>query len=321
MRKFACFLLTGAVCPALGFAQSACSPKALPQAAKTVAALRHQLHGEAVSENDATVPASIAAELAQLKTALNQAAVAAFACADQAAPPEAIEKTLADALDANLSEATQSTVVTRNRKDLGAYGSELAVQVFPLFSSPRYVEVNFRYGVECGDDNLLLVFADDAPKTSAGASAWREVLTWGAPRYSTVGDAFGDFVLLTPLSGYAGARNWRFVVAHGQPGCGGVDSPSHFDVDLLQPSADPAQPRVLWHLERPYIRSEVPRLSTTEDTLDFQITAPGEGANTRPHTEAYRFRVTLDNRVQQLKAPPDPAGTGDKSAASTNSPR
>lgn len=318
----------GLASPALCSAQSACSTGALPQAAKAAIAVRHQLHEQAVGENDPKVPPAVIAQLAQMKTALAQAADAAFACAPADAAPEDLEKTLATALHANLSQASESVLVTRNKKDLGAYGSDLAVQVFPLFSSPRYYEVDFRYGVECGDDNLLLIYAADSGATPAGTAAWHPVLRWGAPSYTTVGDAYGDFVLMTPLSGFPGQRNWRFVVAHGQPGCGAANGPSRFDLDLLQPTADPGAPQVVWHLEHPYRRSETPRLATTEDTLTFELNPP-EGttksakATPAAQPEIFRFRVGKDNQVQPLTAAETTATTptAANQPPSTSSPR
>ena len=276
------------------------------------------MHGQAVAENDPGVPAVVGTQLMQMKAALAQAADAAFACAAGTATPEQIEKTLADALHANLSQASETVLVTKDKKDLGAYGSDLAVQVFPLFNSPKYFEVDFRYGVECGDDNLLLIFAADA---GTGTAAWHEVLRWGAPRYSNVSDAYGDFILMTPLSGFPGKRNWRFVVAHGQPGCAAANGPSRFDLDLLEPTADPEAPQVIWHLEHPYRRSEVPRLSTTEDTLTFELSPPektAKGKGVSGAAEVYRFHVGADNQVEPIAHAERQA---DPAAATTSSPQ
>ena len=319
MRRFLPLCLVGLFSPVVCLAQAACSPTALPQAARAVIATRHQLHEAAVGEDDPVVPPAIATELAEMKDALVGAADAAFSCAASSATPEDLEKTLANALHANLSQASESVLVTRNKKDLGAYGSDLAVQVFPLFSSPKYFEVDFRYGVECGDDNLLLIYAADAG-APAGTSAWHQVLRWGAARYANVSDAFGDFVLLTPLSGFPGQRNWRFVVAHGQPGCA-ANGPSHFDLDLLEPTPDPAQPQVVWHLEHPYGRLEVPRLSTTEDTLTFEVSAPEKGGKANGSSSPasiYRFHVGRDNKVEPITHAERQA---DPAAASTSSPQ
>ena len=222
---------------------------------------------------------------------------------------------------ANLPDAEADDVTLKNNKETGAYGSNLAVQVLPLTSDPRYVEVDLRYGIECGDDNLLLVFkaGRDTPGTQ-----WTEVLRWGAPHYSTVADAYGDFMLLTPLTGFAKQRNWRFVVVHGQPGCIATPSsstppeagPSRFDLDLLEPSTDPAQPRIVWHLEQPYTRGQAPRLATTEDTLSLEFRAT-ETTDTAKHVSAspvagYRYRIDAENHVRSLTAAtptPEPAQT------------
>ena len=331
MQRAFCFLLLGLALPASAGGlsaeaqTSACAANALPEAAKAVAALRHQLHEQAVPEDDPHVPAAVATQLSALKDALTQPADAVLACASPEASASDLQKTLADALHANLSAAAETTLALRDGEDLGAYGSDLAVEVLPLFRSPRYLDVNFRYGIECGDDNLLLVFEVGSPDgpSATTATAWHPVRRWDAPKYNTVGDAFGDFVLLTPLSGFPGQRNWRFVVAHGHPACGHPASPSRFDLDLLEPTADPAHPDAVWHLEHPYLRPEEPRLSTTEDTLTFELrpAAKPPGKNTA-QAETYRFRVGKDNHVE-----PVAAALGTSAAASsptslnTNSPR
>ncbi len=324
MRRLSPLLLLGLAFPTRSIAQTPCSPVPLAQAARAVAAVRHELHEAAVAENDPGVPAAVAANLAQLKDTLNTAAQAAFACAEPSASPEELEKTLADALHANLATGNETIIETRGKKDFGVYGSDLAVQVFPLFNSPRYVEVNFRYGIECGDDNLLLVFKAASPNDahSSTTGAWQEVLRWGAPGYTNVGNAFGDFIMMTPLSGFPGERNWRFVVAHGQPGCGASNSPSRFDLDVLEPGTDPAQPYVVWHLEHPYVRSELPRLSTTEDTLTFELRPPEKATKTAKApagTDTFRYRIGKDNQVEPLSAAVPSAAP--QTQASTSSPR
>jgi hypothetical protein len=300
MRTSVAVLSLGLFAPWAAHAQApaACGPGALSQAARSVITLRHQMHTEAVGELDPNVPARIGTQLAELKSDLAQAADAAFACAAPSATPEELQDKLAAALHANLSTAAETAVI-RGKNDVGAYGSDLSVQVFPLYNSPRFYEVDFRFGVECGDDNLLLVYRADP----AGSARWQPVLRWGAPSYNTVGDAFGDFILLTPLSGFQGARNWRFVVAHGHPGCNGESAPSRFDLDLLEPTADPAAPTVAWHFSQSYRRSEVPRLSTTEDTLTFQLRSPDTAKGHTGQTTAaqtFRFHVTRDNKVEPM---------------------
>lgn len=304
MLRLLSLLFAGLVLPGSALAQTACTPDALPRAAKAVAASRHVLYETAVAENEPQVPASLATNLAQLKEVLARAAQAAFACAKTNATAEQMEATLAAALQANVPASSETVIETRGKKELGVFGSDLAVQVFPLAETPQYVEVDFRYGVACGDDNLVLVY-EGAAASSTAAGSWREVLRWSARDYGTVGDAFGDFMVMTPLSGLAGKRNWRFVVAHGQPGCNGASAPSRFDLDVLEPTADPAQPQVVWHLEHAYNRSEAPRLSTTEDTLTLELSPPephGKTAKAPAHPDTFRYRIGEDNRVEPLAA-------------------
>ncbi len=324
--------------------QNLCSPGSLPNAARSVAVIRHELHGVAVGELDPAVPATVATQLRRLKDALSQAATAAVACSSPSATAESLQDTLATALHANLSDADETVLVTPAHKDLGAYGSDLQVQVLPLSNAPMTLEIDFRYGVECGDDNLLLIYRRNA----AATSGWGEILRWDAPAYRNVGDAFGDFVLLTPLTGLPNSPNWRAVVAHGHPGCSTTDRNSYFDLDLLQPTADPAHPAVAWHLEQPYRRGDTPRLATTEDSLSFEMVPPepekqkagknaggqqtaNTSASPRSPSVIYRYRFTADNQVHTIGAAPEalPSAaqpetsqprTG-QTASSTNSPQ
>lgn len=303
--------------------QTACSSAALPGATRAVALVRHGLHGVAVGELDPVVPPAVAAQLGRLKDALTASAVAAMACSPADITPEALQTTLATALHANLSGDSETVLVTPAHKDLGAYGSDLEVQVLPLSNTPRHLEINFRYGIECGDDNLLLVFRQNAGR-------WQQVLRWDAPAYTRVSDAFGDFVLLTPLTGLPEHPNWRAVVAHGRPGCSAADSQDHgsrFDLDVLQPGPDPAHPTVAWHFDHPYQGSDTPRLGTTEDTLTFELLpapstdkANGNGrqkssGTVSPAAQLYRYRIDSDNKVQPISSAPDPSPASSSAGA------
>ena len=316
-----------ALCSALPtVAQTACSPAELGSAARVVAVTRQKLHGQAVPESDPVVPAVVGEQLARLKDALTLAAHATFSCASPAASADQLQRQLADALHANLAQAAETTVQTRGGKELGAYGSDLAVQVFELFGKPRILEVDFRYGVACGDDHLLLVY--EAAGDSASDS-WHERLRWDTAQYRTVGDAIGDFVLLTPLTGSYKNPTWRYLVAHGHPGCGDTPRPSQFDLDLLTPTADPRKPTVAWHFQHAYTQGDtVPRLATTEDSINFQLVpAPPNGAEDNspggkakaspPPATTYRFHLTASGRVE-----PSPAATSDEgsNSASTGTP-
>ncbi len=303
-------------------AQTSCTPDALTSTARTVAAVRHKLHEQSVPENDPNVPAQVAAQLGQLKQALASSAEAVFACANGSASPEALQKQLADALHADVASAT-GTVETRGKRDYGAYGSDLSVQVFQLFGRPKFVEVDFRYGVECGDDNLLMVFeaADDN-----ASSPWHENLNWSAPTYTKVGDALGDFAMLTPLTGSYKSPSWRFLVAHGHPGCG-AGRDSHFDLDLLSPTADPAKPKLDWHFERAYTEDHVvARLDTTEDSVEFRIQhegKAGKGGTSANPVETFRFHLAANGQLEPVSAAANggSAGTPAAAEATTNSPQ
>jgi hypothetical protein len=306
-------LFVGSTLPltAQNAAQPTCSSSALPDAAKAVASIRQQLHQQAVPEQDPHIPAAIATQLGQLKDALAHAADVAFNCAPPASDPEPLQKVLADALHANRTSAAETTIETKDKMEKGAYGSDLAVQVFQLSATPRFFEVNFRYGIECGDDNLILLYQAAETNTQPG---WRQILRWDTPAYNTVADAFGDFIILTPITGDYHKPTWRFVVAHGHPGCERLPRTTDFSLDLLQPSSDPAKPTLAWHFDHPYtlLPTTVPRLATTEDTVDFRIQSGDPGKvrakeNSPKGEEIYRFRLTSTGQLEPIASNTAPA--------------
>lgn len=308
-------------------AQTACTPTSLDDTAKTVAGLRHALQDQAVPTQDPAVPPAVAAQLTQLKDALTQAADAAFACAATSTAVDPLQTSLANALHANLAPATETTALTKDKQDIGAYGSDLSVQIFQLTNAPKFFEVDFRYGIECGDDNLILLYQSGGGNPPAG---WHRVLRWDAPTYRTVADALGDFVMLTPLTGDFRHPTWRFLVAHGHPSCARMPRPSHFDLDLLTPSADPGKPALAWHFEHPYTLTPttLPRLATTDDTVDFRIQSPDPQA-VRAKTkspkgeEIFRFRLTGNGGLEPLPAdaPEEPPAGAKPKPPTASSPQ
>lgn len=281
--------------------QTPCQPDALETAAHAVAAARAKLAHMSVPENDPAIPPDIQGQLALMRDGLDAAARAAFACAAPGATPETLQTTLAKATHANADEMTTPIGIS-NKRDIGSYGADLSLQILPLYNTPQLFKVTFRYGIECGDDNLVLLFLN---RGKSAAPAWSEQLRLQAPHEARVGDAFGDFLLVTPITGNAESPSWHYVVAHGRPGCGEVPRPSMFDLSLLTPTDDPAKPSVDWHFEHPYTAgTSTARLATTEDTIDFQLlpVAPDgkPAAATSPAVEHFRFRRTAEGAVQPL---------------------
>ncbi len=291
-----------ALAPALA-GQKLCAAHALDGPGEAVVAARQRLLSQAVAADDPHISPAIATDLRTLKDALAEVARAAFACSNASLSQEQMQGLLADTLHPSHVPAATARE-TRDGRQTGVYGADLAVQVFQLSSTPRFFEVDFRYGIACGDDHLLMIFR--APGDRATES-WQEQLRWDAPNYTTVGDALGDFVLLTPLTGSADHPTWRFLVAHGHSGCADPPRTSRFDLDLLTPTADPARPAVSWHFDHPYTAGNVvPRLATTEDTAEFQLVpaAPppdGAAAASRPEV-VYQFHLDAQGRVVPMEA-------------------
>ncbi len=300
-------------------AQTDCSKARLAHAESEVATLRQQLHTQAVRMDDPLIPNSVKIRMMQLKSALEEVATTILDCASGSATPDQLQKELADALQISPSASAVSDAETDGKRDIGAYGADLSVRVLELFGTPHIIEVDFRYGIECGDDHVLLVFSR---ATEEATGSWQEQIRWDAPRYSSISDAFGDFVLLTPLPGSAQYPQWRYLVAHGRPSCGDVPRPSEFDLDLLTPTADAKKPKVDWHFEHGYMQNGgTPRLVTTEDTVDFSV-VPRQGGEKdgiavplAASPETFRFHLTSEGRLEPVQTNAAETSPGGKTDA------
>jgi hypothetical protein len=130
---------------------------------------------------------------------------------------------------------------------------------------------------------------------------WNEKLLRQAPPYKEVKGAFGDFFLASFLPGTTPAE-WRAVVVHGTPWC--TSRFSAFEIDVLVPTADALQPRVVWHTERGYSRGDFePSLKTSGNVFEFRINADAMEFDTDRAFErrvVYRYRVNA-NAVDRIE--------------------
>lgn len=305
-----------AFCSFSALAQTSCPPHAVENRAAAVVSLQRHLMRQAVLPDDPHVAAPIAAELGALKDRLTELTQTMFQCSAAATTPEHLQTLLANAVHADEGTGeSRKFPAAESGKEQALYGADLGVQVLPLFDTPHLLEVDFRYSIPCGDDHLLLVYEAGSANSP---SVWHQRLRWDTASYRTVEDAFGDFVLLTPLTGSYSHPTWRFMVAHGHPGCGDQPRPSHFTMDLLTPASAGAVPTVSWHFDHPYTQgSVVPRLATTEDTVDFRFVPAGDGQalpTGSASTEVYRFHLNAQGTLDPVEPAPAaatsaPAGT------------
>ena len=113
------------------------------------------------------------------------------------------------------------------------YGDGLA---FDVDKSPSgLVAIKARFGIKCGEDAMLMIFA-------RRADSWNEVVAARAKPYKTV--AGGWWSLGFGISRPDAQGHWFVVVKHVAPWCSSTWSSIYYSA--LRPSADPKRPATLF---------------------------------------------------------------------------
>lgn len=273
------------------WAQSACDAGAAARDAARVARVRASLRAVNVGDGDTDVPPTVQAQLPELKDALVAAARDLIACAPTTEPPMGIEKKLATLLHANPPQPKEGESVSMNDpRYKEALSSEWSsdLQVHVSAPRPELLQVEMSFTIACGDDTVLLLFE----KQQEG---WREALRWQAAPYKQISGAFGEGVYTAILTPQPGA--WRLVAIHGTPWC--TSRFTRVGMDVVAPTGDADQPRVVWHTERSASQGGdyTPRLKLiAPDTFEFRDHADAMffDENEFERTVVYRYKLTGD---------------------------
>jgi hypothetical protein len=282
-------LLISAICAA----QVPCSLASLNATAEQVRSLQKQLEMVPVGEMETTVPLPASIGLDKLKDALSSFADEALTCATLSADPDVLQARFAQLLNANQPDTSSNSAAENTASP---YGRELIVHVKRPSNMPKLLEVEFSFGVECGDDHLLLVYAP----TDQG---WKEEIRWQAPPLKEVSGSFGDFFVYAVLPPSAGDEQhlMRLVAAHGKPWC--TSRFSGFGIDVLSPGPAAKSPNILWHTERGYSRGDFePTLKASGDTFELRINNIPMDVEEYERRVIYRYRI--DDKQQAHRVEP-----------------
>ncbi len=174
------------------------------------------------------------------------------------------------------------------------YGTDLRVSVTVPANKPELLMVDWSFGIDCGNDSLLLVY-------SRHASQWKQVLRWQSKADESISDAFGDFFqyAVVPLGP---TERWGVAVAHGHPWC--TSRWSGFDLDVIAPAQDSLPQRVLFHKSAGYVRFEDvrPIIKPKQDGFDLRLEVGLMDPDIMTRCGVYRFRTTEENieRIQPI---------------------
>ena len=234
-----------------------------------------------VADLDPGVPVTARDGLERLKDALTCLADVALGQAGPSVAPVELQNQLANVLTANDDRAA------------GSYGENLTVNVNRPPNAGGLLEIEFSVGIQCGNDNLLLVYASED-------AAWRRILRWQAPPLKQISDAFGDFFVSGVLSPSGGGTSaLSIVVAHGTPWC--TSRFSGFAIDVLSTGSTPDSPKVRWHMGRGYSRADfVPSLKCSGDTFELRINESSFDIESYERRVIYRYRLDGERGVRRI---------------------
>jgi hypothetical protein len=276
-------------------AQKPCVPGTVPQAAQQATFAQAELRKASYEEMDTKNPAATNTYTRDLKDALTRTSDAVFACAASDVNLGTLQDTLAKALNANPPQPAGGSVQKndpRYTEFLGSYGHNLQAHVSRPANVSGLLAVQFSINIECGNDNMLLVYA-------LRDGSWKRQLRWQANKLDQISDAFGDFFLTAFLPGQNG--EWRVAVAHGTPWC--TSRFTAFAIDVLAPDTNADVPRILWHTKRDYSRGGdfEPTLKAAENTFDLRLNADEMGfvETGFERRVIYRYQVT-ENSVERI---------------------
>lgn len=241
---------------------------------------------QAVDEMQETVAAEVRADIHALKDALATVTDARMAClhADATADAAAIQNEFAGAMKANQPAGTVPS------PDAPTYGGALTVGMQRTTTTPALLLVQWGFGIECGDDNLLLayVYRD---------GAWRQAMRWQSGDYGQISGAFGNGFSYLALP----APVPQLVVFHGTPWC--TSRWSGFGLDVLTPGKDAVAPRVLFHQDHGYVLGDFePVMKIRPDGFELRAEVGMRDMDVMTRTGIFRYRVNGEqvSRVQPV---------------------
>lgn len=293
MRKLGVF---GFVFLALssGWAGTACSPHPMRRYTAEAKRIQAELLATKVKSIDTEVEPATRKLIHDYKDALANAVSAYFSCElNQDSSADEYERNLAKALDANKPEAPSTEKVPESKVIDNIYGSDLKVKVRRPDNFPFLVTVELSFGIECGNDTVLLVYQQFEGNTN-------EALRWQSDEYAEINGAFGDFMQYAVVPGQD-MFDWSIAVAHGHPWC--TSRWSGFTLDLLAQQHGTVNPRVLAHRDLGYVRDDVdPVMKPKPDGFELRLEVGSIDLDrmTRPGIFRYRVAGGKMERVQPV---------------------
>jgi hypothetical protein len=269
---------------ALALAASLATPSCPPgDAARTATlplAIQNKLLAHKIAPDDFELdaPAEVGNDIVMLRKTLDVATQAFFRCeAGDESNPASLQKKLAAFLHTDYSKRDDN-----NSSQDGIYGANLRVRVEDAKKMPNSIFVVLTFGIDCGNDNLLLLYTKDSGR-------WHQRLHWYSDKYTKPSDAFGDIFFYNWVPGTYSSQP-LLAVAHGQPWCTSVHS--GFSLDLIQLTTTSSPQNVLDHITHRYVRDGDPAMNATADGLQLHLVVESNDDSVIYHPGILRYRTT-----------------------------
>ncbi|HEV2618868.1 MAG TPA: hypothetical protein VGU23_02905, partial [Acidobacteriaceae bacterium] len=267
-------------------------PCATSAAAAQVHAAQADLLRQPTQEMATEVEPLLQTRIKTFKTALLNAVDAAMQCVGATADAATIQQTLDNVLVANQSRQAGTPAGQLAKEEPDTYGGALKMTVSTPASATSLRAVELSYGISCGSDHMLLMYA-------ANSGGWQRAFVWQSEIYADISKAFGDWLSYTVIpSSSLGAI--KVAVAHGTAWC--TSNISGAGIDVLAPVQGKAAPRLVWHHDEGYRRETDPRMLARPDGFELRLDVSTIELEQVIRKGVFRYRVEGDSvmRVQPI---------------------
>ncbi len=272
---------------ATSLATLSCPPGDAARTAMLPLAIQNKLLAHKIAPDDFELdaPADVGRDIVMLRKTLDTATQAFFRCeAGNDSDPESLQTRLAAFLHADESKRNENGTALD-----GVYGANLNIKLTPARGLPNSIFVVLNFSIECGDDNVLLLFTKETDQ-------WSKRLHWYSNEYTKPSDAFGDLYVYSAVPGQDGAP--LVAIAHGHPWC--TSRWSGFNIDLLRPATKLTSQVILGHFSTGYDRNsdQTQRIKPTANGFTFKFwtneAVPDNDPTQMSGPLTLRFRTTAN---------------------------
>jgi hypothetical protein len=254
----------------------ACSLPAIQQATSDLLTTQKITLALPRVDGDPQVSPAARRDILKLKDSIAHLANAYMDCQPPDANPQRIQEAL-------------STLIPAIRADDNRYGSALS---FEAAITDRLVSITATFGVNCGLDTMLLIYAPSK-------SSWAEVLRYQSPPYDDVSGAFWSFKHKISPPDANGA--WFVITSRVMPWCSSTWSSIEYAILRPGPKVLLKKSESMW-----WGNEDFGTLAATPTTAEIRYTdrSIDMAVHNRPHIRRYEISGDSVKRVPPVAESP-----------------